>query len=629
MKKSFAFLISVLVCCQFISGIQAETPFSSERQQQIANMLPPKPAGPGQPATRSEAWLAIAKADYADAILAEARRAMNAEPPVLPDDLFLEFSRNGNRANYERPYSDIQTRLVSLVLAECVEYQGRFLPAIDKYVQAICNLRCWTMPAHDRNLDGFNGKLQIVDLGSSRIGWTLACCEYLLSDKLAPETRRLIHDQVMRRILNPMRDEIEGRLKPQWWFTTTNNWNAVCLANVTGTALTLLDQPQDRAFFVATAEYYIRNFLKGFGADGYCTEGVGYWNYGYGHFIILAETLLQATQGQINLFQSDRARSAALYGRDIFITPSICPAFSDCSIGSCPDTLWRYYLQNRLGVPMGIKQAPAPNRRDLPAFLLFAFDPWPWPTNPAQTSDYQGLPLRTWFESSGILILRPGPEANQTRLAAALKGGNNDEHHNHNDVGSWLLTSNDTLMLADPGSEIYTSRTFSSHRYDSKALNSYGHPVPRVAGQLQKTGSSARGVVLDYQSGPVSETILFNIKSAYNVPSLKTLTRQFTYHRSNPGSFAIQDQAAFSQPEPFETALVTFGSVKKLSGNRLEITVDKETVYVTIESPQPFKLSTETIEENFRTRSKPTRIAITLVDPVIEADITVRVSASN
>ena len=41
------------------------------------------------------------------------------------------------------------------------------------------------------------------------------------------------------------------------------------------------------------------------------------------------------------------------------------------------------------------------------------------------------------------------------------------------------------LIALDAGGEDYTSRTFSSRRYESQALNSFGHPVPRVAGAMQ------------------------------------------------------------------------------------------------------------------------------------------------
>ena len=44
--------------------------------------------------------------------------------------------------------------------------------------------------------------------------------------------------------------------KPFWWFTVTNNWNSVCLAGVTGAALTLLADKEERAYFVAAAEKY-------------------------------------------------------------------------------------------------------------------------------------------------------------------------------------------------------------------------------------------------------------------------------------------------------------------------------------------------------------------------------------
>ncbi len=42
-------------------------------------------------------------------------------------------------------------------------------------------------------------------------------------------------------------------------------------------------------------------------------------------------------------------------------------------------------------------------------------------------------------------------------LAVALKGGHNAEHHNHNDVGSFVVALGKSTPLADPGGEVYTS----------------------------------------------------------------------------------------------------------------------------------------------------------------------------
>jgi uncharacterized protein YfaT (DUF1175 family) len=84
---------------------------------------------------------------------------------------------------------------------------------------------------------------------------------------------------------------IEGRQPEAFWLWATHNWNAVCLAGTVGTALAVVESSRDRAWFVAVAEERIRSFLRGFTPDGYCSEGLGYWNYGFGHYVWLGEML--------------------------------------------------------------------------------------------------------------------------------------------------------------------------------------------------------------------------------------------------------------------------------------------------------------------------------------------------
>lgn len=163
--------------------------------------------------------------------------------------------------------------------------------------------------------------------------------------------------------------------------------------------------------------------------------------------------------------------------------------------------------------------------------------------------------LRTWFKDAGVLIARPAPGA-ATKLAVALKGGHNAEHHNHNDVGSYTAVVGDRLVLLDPGGEVYTARTFSAQRYDSKLLNSFGHPVPLVAGQMQQTGAKARAVVLQADLGDETETLRLDLKSAYPVPDLRLLERTFVYSRAGEGSLTVTDRVEFANPQAFESALI-------------------------------------------------------------------------
>ena len=94
-------------------------------------------------------------------------------------------------------------------------------------------------------------------------------------------------------------------------------------------------------------------------------------------------------------------------------------------------------------------------------------------------------------------------------------------NHNHNDVGAFIVVVGKTPVLLDLGSEVYTSRTFSPKRYESKVLNSYGHPMPLVSGKLQSTGSKARGQVLKAEFTESVDTLQLDITSAYAVKELK------------------------------------------------------------------------------------------------------------
>ncbi len=470
------------------------------------------------------------------------------------------------------------------------------------------------MPAHDRKLENFDLKTVDIDLASSALGWNLALCDYLLGDKLQPEVRETIRRNVEARVLSPFRQMATGVRDGNFWLSTTNNWSAVCLAGVTGSALALVEKREERAFYAAAAEFYIQNFLKGFTPDGYCSEGVSYWNYGFGHYIMLTETLRQATGGQLDLMAAPEARPAALYGARIEIQNGICPAFADCPINARPAPELLAYLDRRYALGLNLKQEPL-LQGTLFETLCFSF---PDALARATTSDSQPVVKteREWFPDAGVYIGRPAAKS-EPQLAVALKGGHNAEHHNHNDVGSYQVVLNDSILLADPGAEVYTARTFSDQRYESLVLNSFGHPVPRVAGKLQETGRQAEGKIVREDFSGMGDTLIVDLKSAYAVPELERLERTFTYLRTDRPRFLVSDRVAFNNPEKFETALITFGTSEEVKPGVLEIREKGEVLRVTIETGgKPFDLVKEILNEDLRTDRKPTRIAVRLRNPV-------------
>jgi len=591
----------------------------------IAAMLPEHPAGLGRSITDRAAWARLAATRAYSGTVRGAEGLLKQPIPDSPDDLYLDFSKTGNRTRWQRVASR-RRRVPAFVLAECIEGKGRFLRPLAETVAALCAERTWVMPAHDRSLANFKGSSIDIDLGSSHLGANLAMAAWLLGDRLDATTRTLIRDNLQRRIITPYLDMVAGKRKKNWWMRCTNNWNAVCLANVTVVGLAALESREQRAAFVASAREHSRNFLRGFTPDGYCSEGVGYWNYGYGYFLLLSEAIHQATRGGVDLLGQPAARAPATFATRIEIANGVYPAFADCSVGSRPSGRARHFIARRFGLgadPAADASLVSPSG-DLAVAMMYSF---PNSATAAPPPEKPSPPLgpRDWFDHAGILICRPA-DAADCRMAVALKGGHNAEHHNHNDVGSYVVVIGETPVLVDPGAEVYTARTFSSQRYESKVLNSFGHPVPRVAGQLQRPGRKAQARVARTDFTPQADTLELDLRAAYNVPSLKALTRTFTYSRQGAGSLTVADTVAFASPQAFETALITLGKWKRPDPATLVVYDFDQAVRVRITAEgAPFDVQAETIREDVRTRTLPTRLGIRLAKPVAAATITMHI----
>jgi hypothetical protein len=233
---------------------------------------------------------------------------------------------------------------------------------------------------------------------------------------------------------------------------------------------------------------------------------------------------------------------------------------------------------------------------------------------------------RDWFEDAGILICRGTQTSRGLPFAVALKGGHNAEHHNHNDVGSYVVCVGDAMPLVDPGAEVYTRRTFSRDRYVSGVLNSFGHPVPRIDGQLQKTGRSALGKVVALDFIDEADTMQLDLTSVYAVKSLKRLHRTFEYRRTPEAGLTVIDEFEFDAPTSFGTAIVTLGTWKQVGDNRLQVGEGRTAVDIEIQTGGlPVRIEATEIDEDVRGGKTPVRVGIDLVDPVREATMKLKI----
>ena len=532
---------------------------------------------------------------YLPANPGRARGYLKMAIPDCSDELYLRFKRDGNRSEFQNEHGK-RIDMFRHFAAMAEKEGGEYLAKTEELLRIICAERSWVMPAHDGSLGNFKGTALTIDLGSSHLAYNMAEVLCRLGDRLSPEARALAMVEMERRIFSLYRATNRDSKGPKdlhgnWWFYVRSNWNAVCHANVVRAALALIEDRQDRAAFVEAAERGMRYFLESFLEDGYCTEGGGYWNYGFGHFLYLARTVKGATGGFVDLTRLPRAKEALEYGFGYRLSRHKCPVFADGGAG-----------------------APSFD------FLKIGVELWP-EMKPLVKGDLQP---RTCFPAAQVYIMRG------KRMAFGVKGGNNAELHNHNDIGSWTLTLDGVEMAGDPGGEVYTARTFSSRRYESDVLNSYGHPVPLVDGVKQGTGAKFAATVQMSTFNDSCDTIQYDLKGAYPAVTngLRSLVRSVSFDRAAE-CVTIRDTFAFDAPGAFESPIVTYAKVEKgADGRSMILSKSAVRMKVTFEvEGGEWDLMEKTIENPGR--PSPLRLAVRFRAPVKDGTVVWRFSPAD
>lgn len=596
------------------------------RVNAIAEILNDDPKGFGDPCNDRKNWDLLKASGRYGKVLNEADKISEEGLPVWDEALYMGFFTKGDSQSGKDMQANRMRAFVQLVWAECIDNRGKYVPAIEKALQALITQKTWVHPRNfnQKNFDG------LVELSTASYAQNIAQAIYLLQDKLSPSIREQAIAALYQRAFNPLLKTIQTNNDDHGWLTGTNNWNAVCLSGVTGAALTVIRDKKERATFVAIAERYIKNFVAGFPADGYCTEGLSYFNYGFGRYITLREIVLQATSGKLDLFsENPTINKIAWFLPNMEIINGVYPAIGDCKQFAQPSSSILQYVSKTFG--MGLSDYEKANLQgrtnDLQEDLMSVFPNSASAAALTQHNGQQGTALRGFFDVAGVLTVRPA-EAHPHAMGATLKGGNNNEHHNHNDLGSFTIVVGNEILIGDPGSIPYTAKTFSPQRYEYKTLGSYGHPVPLIGGMQQRPGAEARASILAASFADKKDVFSMDIASAYGVPGIKKMIRTFTYSRGRTESLQMNDAFGFAAPQIFESALITRCKWKKIAANQLMIEGEKEKLVVTITSQEgPFSIESEVISEE---KGAPyTRLALRLNHPVKSGEFVMEFSPVN
>ena len=458
--------------------------------------------------------------------IARGERALNYDWPSLPATLFLQFARNGNRSNYERPSFNRRSTLCNLVIAECIEGKGRFIDDIVNGVWAICEESYWGVPAHMYMQKIGPGLPDIaeptVDLFVAETVSLLAWTVYLLEpqlDSVSPLVCERIKQEMERRVLIPCleRDDF-------WWMgfkdNRVNNWNPWCNSNWL-TAVLLMETDEDRRLeAVHKILKSLDKFISGYPPDGGCDEGPSYWGRAGASLFDCLELLYSATNGAINVYNEPLIQEIGRYiyrahiHDDYFINFADAPA----KVSLAGDLVYRYGSRiadknlSALGAFAGAKRhAKNPYvsgsiGRQLPAIFNLS--------ELLTAEAYQPLLRNVWFPNLQVMAVRSN-ERSSKGLFVAAKGGHNNESHNHNDVGNFIVYMDGRPAIIDVGVETYTKKTFSPQRYEIWTMQSAFHNLPTINGVMQEAGRKFAARNVTYKSNESYAQLTLDIAGAY------------------------------------------------------------------------------------------------------------------
>jgi hypothetical protein len=454
--------------------------------------------------------------------IGDAEKLLGTSWGELKASEFMQFKRTGNRSVYESISFARRSMLSTLVLGEMLENKGRFTDDIVNGVWAMCEESWWGVPAHNGH-EGNRDPLpsldnSYVDLFDAETGAALAWCYYLMKDKLdrvSPFVTKRIMTELERRIIIPCSE------KDYNWMgfhgESLNNWTPWICSNWLAVILLCDNNAGRRTQAVYRVMQIVDKFMNPYPADGGCDEGPGYWGRAGASLFDCLELLDMASNGQIKIFDRPLVKNIGDYIYKVHIADDYYVNFADAGATVRPDAnlIFRYggYIGNEMMQQFGLYLADRQKDRPVSGSLGRVL-PALYVSHKLTGEAYAPLLRDVWFPELQVAIAR-SYDHSADGLYLAVKGGHNNESHNHNDIGNFVVYADGKPVLIDVGVETYTAKTFSSQRYEIWTMQSAHHNLPTINGVHQSPGRNFAARNVSYSSTNSKAVFSLDIAGAY------------------------------------------------------------------------------------------------------------------
>lgn len=510
---------------------------------------------------------------------------------------YLEFVRSGDRQINDKYHSGIITPLHNLFIAELFEGKGRFTDQLINGIWAMCEMTTWSSAAHIKAQTTGEGlpniEEPIIDLHAARNAHLLAWINYYLKkefDKINPFISKRIEYEINRRVLEPFytRDDFRWMaLKGQ----VVGNWNPYCNSHVLATILLAETNWQKRVKGVYKVMTSLDKFTNYYGDDGGCNEGPGYWGMAAASHFEALYLLKKVTKESIDIFSDQLIRNMGTFIYKVDINYPYFINFADAGARVAPNAYLVYKYGESIhdnamqgfGAFLAQKQNFANGEYAGSPFFVFEsmFDMDEILSYPTK----EPLPGNFWLPDLQVAGCRD-KEGSAEGFFFAAKGGHNNESHNHNDVGSFILYYDGSPLIIDVGPGTYTRQTFAKERYTIWTMQSAYHNLPTINGVMQKEGKEFKASSVTYNASPSKISFSLNLAGAYpDEAMVRSWIRSYEFIRGK--GLEIKDSYKLEKVrEPsvlsfmvwFEPMMVKTGIVNLTnpSGKRIKLSYNPE-----------------------------------------------------
>ncbi|GGP07048.1 heparinase II/III family protein [Nonomuraea glycinis] len=492
------------------------------------SLLPPDAALPAPPAADGDG----------DPLSAVRARAEAERGTPWPQPLASQYARyfragDGNRTDYESQVFERQDRLTRAVLMAVASGAERWLDEAADGMVLLCEQSSWCWPAHEESCRP-NGTVlpdlgePCLDLGAADVAAQLAWADHALGARLDarfPGLRARVRAEVRVRVLEPF-----TRRRDWHWLGLdghVHNWCPWICGNILVAALRLSEPGDERARQVALAVEGIDRYLAALPDDGSIDEGYEYWWNGACRALEALDVLEHATSGTLSAARVPVVRETVRFPHRMQLGGPWYLNFADARARPSGEVPWQvpYRWGRRLGEQDVARHAAAHRgavsvSAELGRALIELADAEWRRVVPGAPPLVPGV----WLPGTQVGLARTAA-GTSLGLTLAIKGGHNDENHNHNDVGTVVVAVDGVPVIVDAGRPMYTAQTFSPDRYAIWTMRSDWHSVPEVRGTAQGQGRRflARDVEVTDESGVFAARM--DLAAAYPVEGLRQWRR--------------------------------------------------------------------------------------------------------